>query len=230
MVKRYTFTYQLPSPVEFNHPPLLLAIKLFYVQLKKLTCMNSNPVCHQCPLTHKCIYHYLSGENFNEFPSIIIDRELLEPLVYQASDSFVIKITMLDDTFENYVIRFFEELRQLEETHLILKHKEIDIIDVNEYFDGRLIIKAPIELKSIERQIKYYQTKYLIKFEAPRSAIWKYHKTIKYHQVVRINGKWIHIHGEIGELNVEHVNKLLLYTGVGTYSFLLGGQMDEIKD
>lgn len=192
--------------------------------------MNANPKCNVCPLSSKCIYYYLSGENFKEFPSIIIERSVLESHTFQTNDLFVVRLIMLDDTFENYVIRFFEEFNRLETTYLILKSKEINHVDLSQYVNGTLYIKAPIDRKSLENQLNYYKNHYHIEIDTPKLLDWKYQKTLKYHKVISINDQWIHFDGQIGELSIQHINKLLLHTGIGSYGFLLGGQMDETKD
>ena len=230
MVRAYTFTYLITTNTHFVQQPLSQAMKLFYTKLKKLTCININSKCRECPLTTKCIYHYLSGENFMEFPSVIIQRSLFEPKVFNKNELLIIRLFLLDVTFENYVIRFFEELTHIENTDLIFKHKEVDHIDLTHYQSGSFLIKAPIDVLMVDKQVSYYQTHYKIEVDQPLSMEWKQYKNIHYSRVTLINDQWVHFHGKIGELKIDNLNSLFREVGIGNYGFLLGGQIDAIEN
>ena len=224
MVYKIAYKIRFPLGAKFQKDPEYLFISKIYREIKDSTCSNSEG-CQNCFKKDKCIYYYLSGENFEKYPSIHVKRNMINKHEYRSSD--ILELTFyLIGTAKNY-------------SEFILAYFDTEDYIVGNFYQKVLISKEVIDDKVIDGIVKienvfmdcndlidsvnYYNKKYNCSFSIPTINI-KTSISFKDKNVYRLNDKYLKIEGSIGQMEVRAYPSALLECGLGRFGVLGGGR------
>ena len=115
MILKLSYHIRFPIGAEFQSDPKYLFIKNIYKGMKKVICTNVNKSCRECIKKEKCLYYFLSGENFSYYPSILINRDYVEKKSIKKNDSLLIELYLIGVACEyvGFIREFFDSTNQL---------------------------------------------------------------------------------------------------------------------
>lgn len=222
------------NDVQFQKDPRFLLYCHIVERIKKLTCINIDGQCKSCPLTNSCIYHYLSGENFQQFPGIIINRRFIEKTKYQKEEKMNIDIYMIGSCsqYEEYITSIIANINMLENQLIEVDIRTSQRLEEGvEIATGKYRCEGPIKkVEYIGNQVNYYNNKYNCHFSPadtviPIKTIYLYDE--KYYSIAK---KSINISGITGVFQFKGIDAMLLKLGLGKNSYLCWGENYAYQD
>ncbi|NLV89802.1 MAG: hypothetical protein GX021_10655 [Tissierellia bacterium] len=156
-IKTINYRIRFLQDISFKESPEIAFFKAIYRRLKNIICIKSNEDCKICSHRPKCLYSYLSAEDFQHISSmpVIIKRPLFTKKTIQADELIDLKITFLGDAakhmdFFNYILKEFEVRGLFRERYkFIIVNRKIEELDkVNKESQiSSIKILTPIERK-----------------------------------------------------------------------------------
>lgn len=233
---KYTVVVSFPMGMRFNNNPKLLFYRKMFNMIKKVSCLNNECKCINCPFNVNCIYYRISGKNFHEYPAIIVDTKIFEKNFYDINQQLKIDFYLLGNmtTYSNFIQLFFTNYLNQKicgKPFYLIKQSQ-EVIDVDEIVPFKKIkIKTIVEdtdiCKIINNQISYYRDKYDAYFNMEEKNI----SLVKMNEVC-IQSDMRRIKGYIGEIIFSEnniISNALVKIGVGRYCYMGGGKI-EIND
>lgn len=224
MIRRISYLIRFPLGASLKYDVKYLLIKKIYGEIKKLVCLN-NGDCSKCSCNNKCIYYMLSGENFKEYPSILVKRDFFEQKVYKNNDVFEVNFYMIGiaSAYFDFIIEYMKTIDYISGYYFQKHILDNSLLD-EEVIDNSVInIKLIKDIDEILNSVQYYNKKYNASIEIPiiidkEEGIAK----IDYNDYI-INGCKIKISGKNYKLKVKKYSNSLLESGVGKNAILGGG-------
>lgn len=233
MVVRYKYLLKFPFGASFNKDLKYLIYSSLFREIKKITCINLEGTCETCPLSDTCIYYHLSGENFNNYPGVIIDRFIVEKRKFKSDEIIELNIYLFQSLikFEGFIRKFIEDNNNFfDHFYQIIKFDK-EIIKIDGTYDGEILAVTPIsQIDKINNQLEYYNDKYDTNFNLKFEIFEVNTKKVKDRNNYYINGVRINLEGLVGELKVNNLDKILFTIGIGKQNFFGGGKIHENKN
>lgn len=202
--------------------------------VKDLMCFNLNSKCDNCCKNRQCRYYQMTGENFTNYPGILIKNDLFMKKHYIENEQIEFEFFFIgnNDIYKDYVQLFFEQLNQNMFGNFFYLNL-IDIKTVNE--KGKLmnnfLITTPIELLDFKlaynRMSLYYNAKYNTHFSLLKNkTVISNEKLISWTPIC-LKTKKIRVNGYVYKIEMtEEIDQSLLAVGVGMFNFLGGGHIE----
>lgn len=233
---KYTVVVSFPMGIRFNNNPKLLFYRKMFNMIKKVSCLNNECKCINCPFNANCIYYRISGKNFREYPAIIVDTKIFEKNFYDINQQLKMDFYLLGNmtTYINFIQLFFTNFlnqRICGKPFYLIKQSQ-EIIDIKEIVSFKnMKIKTIVEgtdiCKIVNDQISYYRDNYDVCLDMGEKNI----SLVKMNEVC-IQSDMQRIKGYIGEIIFSENNVIsnsLVKIGVGKYCYMGGGKI-EIND
>lgn len=224
MIRKITYALKFPQGAILKSDVKYFLIKKIYKEIKELVCLG-NKDCRNCSCIERCIYYRLSGENFREYPSILVGRDFIEKKTYQGNDIVQIDFYMIGiaSSYDDFITEYMKSIQYIEKNYFqkflmsntIMKEKQID--------EGSIQIHLVRDQEDIEKSIRYYNERYNASLGEPifieeKKGISKTDQTDYV-----INGCKIKIYGKNYTFRIKNYSSLLLEVGVGKNAILGGG-------
>lgn len=196
-----------------------------------LMCFNTLSKCRDCTKKEQCRYYQLTGNNFTDYPGILIHSDLFDKKHYKKGEQKEFHFYFVGNNvaYVDYVELFFEQL------HQSLFHNPFYFNSVNATdLDNKQLEKikcrcmTPIEKESVSdsynQMVSFYNASYQTDFKSidecnltnVRNILW---------DPINLKTRRIEVKGYIGNIYLNHVNSSLLEIGIGKYNFIGGGQI-----
>lgn len=236
-MKKINVLLSFPIGASFRNNPKLLIYKLFLHFVKKMNCINVDKKCGFCINRLECKYYGISGQDFKEYPGIILNINYFEKKIYRANEEMNLQFYTIGNQSINasYVEIFFKNYFKQEIVGIPYYVKDIDIIEVNEvssfeltYLKIRSIIETDDVLDVIDNMIEYYNLNYRTSFKKVDGEL--IHSSRKCVSTININKKFVK--GYVGVFQFKNsicIPQSFTKIGIGRYNYLGGGKI-EIKD
>lgn len=233
MVVKYTYQIKFPFGASFNRDAKYLVYSSLFNRIKKITCINQEGTCEKCSLNNSCIYYLLSGENFDKYPAIFIDRLTIEKKKLSNNEVLELNFYLFKNLlkYEGFIRGFFETENYLFNTfYQILNYKK-DVLNLMETYDGNIIAITPIyDLNNIKNQINYYNEKYKTSINNNLQVEAINLKEVIDENIYYVNKKTIKVKGVIGKFKVINLDKVFFLIGLGKLNYFGGGRINEDKN
>ena len=231
MILEITYKIRFPLGGLFSLDPRFLFIKKIYESIKKVLCLNETKKCMSCDKTDKCIYHMLSGKDFSEYPSILINRNFLEKRNYAKNEVLSLKFYLVGIASEYgaFITNFFDNTNTLEKNYFQNHLVSQEYYDETKTTSGTYNFITPLSsINDIYTMIDYYNQEYLTKIKFPQINNSSINKQLisDYNQYI-INGKKIIYKGYKVNLDIQNLSYILIKTGIGKNNIIGGGKINE---
>lgn len=231
MILKLTYQIRFPLGAEFALDPKFIFIKNIYSSIKNILCNNQERKCKTCQKSSTCIYHLLSGKDFEYYPAIVINRKFIEQRKLTKSDELTLDFYLIGvaSQYVGFIQNYFDVTKTLENQYFQKFLLEQVYLDEDEYYDGNITFSTPIRsIEDIEQMIKYYNDTYntnikipIVEVETPNIP-----KMIDYNKYI-INGHLLKYDGYKYKLNVKNFSKELFKIGIGKTACIGGGHANE---
>lgn len=226
MIGRITYNIRFPLGGIFENDPEYLFIKTIYKEIYYCSCLNKIK-CNECHRQEQCLYYLLSGENFKMYPSIVVNRKMVNKKVYDSND--VLSITFylfgIATNYIDFITEFFNTTEYISNYFFQKVLVDKEIINDNENYTGNIDFITPIiSIEDIYSSIRYYNNKYKCKMSEPK--IEQIEFGIKLIDTNRyfFGNTHIKIEGYKANFKANNYPCVLLTSGVGKIAILGGGQ------
>lgn len=227
MYKKISYKVRFPLGGKFDIDPKIILLRNIYREIKKCSCLNIEYKCYNCDFNDKCIYYYLSGHNFQEYPGINVDGTFMGKTDFKRNDVFDVSFYAIGNC-----AKYFEFIKEYMSTHdyinNVLFQKVVikeEVINSNEVYNGKIIYKSIVkDLDDINKCINYYNNFYKTNYLIPEFTLIDKPLEFNDYREYIFNGRRIKVSGIIYNANVCNYQQELLDIGVGSYAFLGGGK------
>lgn len=226
MVKVISYKIRFPLGATFQKDPEAIFLKKIFSEIKTCTCINKE-FCSNCTKTSKCIYHLLSGEDFEKYPSIGVIRNPINKRTYTKNDVFTLTFFLIGiaTNYSDFITSYMDSEEYVAGFYFQkVIDKNIIYHSNSEYYNGKIkflnIIK---DENDIIDSINYYNNKYKCTFLIPTFATSLKNVHFKDKTFYKFSDKHICLEGNIRELYVENFSVTFFKIGLGKYNFLGGG-------
>lgn len=235
-VTKINIEVTFPFGGHFYTNPQIIIYKQLLQFIHRLTCLAPNQKCKDCPLKDNCRYFYCTGENFNNYPGILIHVDQFYKSIYrkEENEKFVIYLIGSIEQFKSYVQIFFESYlnQKIAGTPFYLKsiyvEKNIDEkININSIRMETLIENYSF-IRTYNNTVNYYNDVYNASFITIPSNIGEkllFDRNVNLEPISLMTRK-IKRSGVIIKSNLAstiYVSKNILEIGIGKYNFIGGG-------
>ncbi len=227
MVLQITYQIRFPVGGNFNSDPKYLFIKALYQSIKKVICMNKENKCIDCPFQSKCLYYFLSGENFTNYPAILVDRMSLEKKQIDKNESINLTFYLIGvaSQYIGFIREYFDITSELVgvffQKHLIKQ----EFIDDVETYNGIITYNGLIpNLEEITKAINYYNDKYNCNYPFPKIEMISQGAYIRDFNQYQINSRHFNLNGYKMVVKVEKYPQIFMQIGIGKNAILGGGK------
>lgn len=227
MVLQITYQIRFPIGGNFNSDPKYLFIKALYQSIKKVICMNKEGSCNSCPFKERCLYYFLSGENFTNYPAILVDRMSLEKKQIDKNETINLTFYLIGVACEyiGFIREYFDITSELVgiffQKHLVKQ----EYLDDTKTYNGILTYSGLItNIDEINQTIIYYNDKYNCNYPFPNVEMISQGAYIRDFNQYQINHHHFNIKGYKMVVNVENYPEILLQIGIGKNAILGGGK------
>ena len=101
------FTVRTSQALQFHTRPSWVIVRMFYGWLKRLLCVRKTYRCVSCPNKSKCLYAYMTGDDFtNGLVASVLRCQLIEKHDYDKDEDICLPFFLLGES-QSY-IDFFE--------------------------------------------------------------------------------------------------------------------------
>lgn len=104
MIIKTSITLKFPAGAFFTEAPALIFYKKLLQMIKKISCMNPDIKCNECPLQKDCRYFWITGNNFERTPGIFCKHEFFDPKLFTALEQCVIEIIWIGEAKDYSVL------------------------------------------------------------------------------------------------------------------------------
>jgi hypothetical protein len=230
MVTELTYLIRFPLGFNSNFDPEFLFIKRIYSDIKKYTCLSKETKCSECLKKDKCIYYLLSGENFDNYPSILIKRSIVNKTCYLNNETLQLKVYLIGiaNSYCDFITEFFQTNDYLNNNYFQKVLKSKGTTEDEEEFSGLISFNTVVQnIDDVILCINYYNQRYNTHFDIPSFNETMSIKKLKDTKKYIINGKIISYYGELFNCNVVNYPLSLKKAGVGKIAIIGGGCADE---
>ncbi|HHU55708.1 MAG TPA: hypothetical protein GXZ48_03335 [Acholeplasmataceae bacterium] len=226
MIYKIQYNIRFPADHTFNKPIQYLLVSGFYKSIKDKLCLNENKECKSCNHVKKCIYYFVSGENFNKYPGILIQKNYYEKKHFKANESTIIKFYLIGNTeiYKNLVIDYMLYLDYIGGIFIQKSKLANEKLNTKSNFSGKIIFKSPFKnVQEIHDMILYYNETYKTRINP--NFIIKPLNTRKLIDETKyiINNHFFRISGHAGIYEVIDYPLSLIEIGVGKENIIGGG-------
>lgn len=231
---RFCITLGFPFGANFYSSPHLLAYRSFLKMVKRLSCMNVENKCIDCPFQVDCQYYQITGKNFHGYPGILFEQVPFDKTLYKENETCDFQVYLVGNSvkYKAYIEVFFQEYLQYRLATFPFQIKKIETEDISEgqFTTDWIHINTPIESEDFQtcfnEMVTYYNLNYNTKYPLLHSAL-KQNKTKSIRtQIVKLPTKHVKVSGYV--FNVFGQIKLsrdFLWIGIGKYNFIGGGKI-----
>ncbi len=236
MITKFKVKISFVQGAFFQQCPKLLFYKMIINKIKRITCINEKYRCSNCEYNNKCIYFNLSGENFKEYPAIIVSRTIFEKRQYKDRDVLEVDFYLIgkwqscSDLFESYIADTQKYGLTKNRYPFIIKEFKKEVLNEVKQTLSEIKFLTPYVNGDLNKQIIYYNDKYDTNFYPTNLIILNEDAKMYYERkYIWIANERIRYSGKIGSLYVEKVSidKRILNVGLGKLNFLGGGKVSE---
>ncbi len=230
MILKLSYNIRFPLGANFQSDPKYLFIKNIYKGMKNVICINKNHTCNGCEKKDNCLYYFLSGENFMQYPSILINREFVEKKNINKNENLKIELYLIGVACEyvGFIREFFDSSNKLGGFYFQKHIEKEEYIDDKTLYNGKLrFISFINSIEEISECLNYYNRKYNCNYPNVFIKDADIGMSIRDFNHYQINGKKINIAGYKMNLYVEQYPKIFLEIGIGKLAFLGGGKAYE---
>lgn len=237
MIKRVKVVITFPLGARFASNLNIDVYRSLISFIKDLMCFNSASKCKDCIKKNQCKYYQLTGENFTNYPGVLIHNNIFEKRYYKNGQQkeFTFYFIGNNDIYVDYIEIYFNQYLKQNLFHnaFYLNSIQTKKVTEEEIENVRCTCLTPIEVidfnNSYNEMISYYNQTYntgftLLEGSNPLTNI----REVSW-DVIRLKSRNIFVKGYIGHVNIDKMNNQFLQIGVGKYNYIGGGQI-EIKD
>jgi hypothetical protein len=226
MITRVDYAIRFPFGAEFNKNPKFHFIQSIYRDIKTHACLGDTQ-CESCFFTDSCVYFYISGQEFTQYPAILVNMNCLEKTKYKRNDVLDISFFLIGDAslYIEFIDGFFKSCNNLFGVYFQKTRKGEIKYDEKNLYEGKLTVITPFNInENINEMLEYYNIQYKADF-SPNLEINEL-ETIRSNdrRVYLINGKRFKLSGHIGSFHVRNYPLVLLDMGIGRNNVLGGGR------
>lgn len=204
--------------------------------IKDLMCFNLNSKCDDCCKNKQCRYYQMTGENFSNYPGILVKNNLFIKKHYLQNERMEFSFYFIgnNDIYKDYVQLFFEQLNQnLFGNFFYLNSIYVENVCDNDELVNEFSITTPVELLNFKlaynRMVLCYNAKYNTDFCLLKNNVMVINDREIQWTPIRLKTRTIKVKGFVYTCKMdEKMNQGLLVTGVGKFNCVGGGHI-EIK-
>lgn len=231
MIKKISYQIRFPLGAEFQSDPKYLFLKKIYTSIKKILCLNKKiDKCETCNKKERCLYDYLSGENFEYFPGILVDRNSLEKKKYDKSETFELTFYLIGTAsqYVDFITEYFNSTSQLGEHFFQKRLIDLEYIDDQKLYSGKLKSTTTLEdIVEINLCLDYYNQKYNCNYLIPEIKVISKDSYMRDFSHYQINYHKIYLNGYKMVIEIKNYPYIFTKIGIGKHAFLGGGKFNE---
>ncbi|RKD31287.1 hypothetical protein [Thermohalobacter berrensis] len=250
-IKRFEVILEFKDKIKFIEDPELAFYKMIFRRLKNIVCITPTTECSRCSYLKKCVYYYLSGNNFFDIETIpvVIKKPLISKKIYNSGEKLNLKYIFLGKStahmdFFSFIIKEFETRGIFRERYRFfirrLKYDNIEQIN-GEGIKGFNII-TPIDyrkniFKEEFNKISRLNEQHKITNNTIEYKDYKYESFLRDFQFknnIYLVGNKIKYRGRVGRIYfenkivIDNFLNLLKIVGLGSLYSLGGGNFEFI--
>ncbi len=225
MIRRIKYNIRFPLGANFQKDPEIILLKKIYQEICSCCCISDKD-CLNCTKEFKCIYYLLSGENFEQYPSITINRNLANKRSYGPKETFQVTFNLIGVAmnYSEFITTFMDSDEYLAGNFYQKVLVENTIIDEEKCYSGIIKYQNVVtDTLDIISSIKYFNETYKTSFKLPTFKNVGSSLDFKDKTQYIINNKKIKISGKIFQAEVIDYPIILIDIGVGKYAYIGGG-------
>lgn len=226
MIKLIEYKVKFPLNADFKKDPEILFLSKIYNEIYQCTCINKQNKCDNCVQKMKCIYYFLSGENFTKYPAIGIKRSIINKRIFSSNDVLNLRFYLIGVSvnYAEFITAFMLNEETIGKYFFQKVQVRNELIQENELYEGKICFQNVIvNLEDIVQSIKYYNEKYKSNFYIPILKEEKNEIQFNDETVYKICNKIIKIKGKTIDVKTRNFSNLFFEIGLGKYGFLGGG-------
>lgn len=202
--------------------------------IHRLNCIAPSNKCYDCPLSQSCRYYHCTGNNFKDYPGILIHNPIFPKSIYVKEENLLIEFYLIGemDQYQDYINLFFESYlnQSLNQNVFYLKRINVSHVDskiVNiEHLKLTTLVESTDILDVYNQMVNHYNKHYGCYF-APIQGAYQitFQKKVSFDDF-SLKTKRIHPKGYVYRVDFENpvaINQAFFETGIGKYNFIGGG-------
>jgi len=226
MIHKIIYNLRFPMKTTLNKSLQYILISGFYRNIKEKLCIKEDKNCIDCVLKKNCIYHFVSGESFTNYPGILIHKKFYEKRLFQANESVKVVFYLVGncELYRNLIQEYMLDTIKIGNSYIQKVRISDEKLDCGVHYTGKVRFVTPIKnLDEIKEMIKYYNYQYHTNFYdeieiTPLDEKFLYDETN-----YRIADITIKLFGNSGTYYVNNYPLALLEVGIGKENILGGG-------
>ncbi len=230
MIKKLNIKISFGDYIEFKNQVEIVFYKLIYNRLKQLTCITGLKQCEDCKYLKKCIYSFLSNNDFScDIIPIILKRDMFSKKVYQKDESITFSLIILGKACEfiNYINLVLDHLIVFDNVELKIEYKLESIKQEEKQSTIQLTIPAyydkleeiiSFEQEKLRTLNKDYQVNinHIENIQIENIDL----KQVRDNRRIYIGNKRLYLNGYVGNLSINDTTNMLRLIGFGKYYYL----------
>lgn len=236
MIKKVDVFVSFPQGAVFTTNVSTYLYMIFMNFVKTVSCICPDEKCITCTDKEICRYNSLSGQNFSNYPGIILKQPIFEKKEYRKNEQkkFTFYMVGNQEKYAEYILLFFEQLhQQMQHQFFYLKETKSSYVQDGEVVCSSLRIKTPIAkpkfIHEYNEMVQNYNKMYETEFECIHAdETWMNMKEV---QLIPFKVKTTRKYGKgyIGMVSFSHcitLNKNLVELGIGCFNYQGGGEIE----
>lgn len=232
MIKQIDVVISFPLGASFTGNLNIDVYRRLIAFIKDLMCFNIQTKCKDCIKNKQCRYYQMVGNNFSDYPGILIKNNLFDKRHFKQGEQkeFTFYFIGNNEMYLDYVELFFDQLNQL----LFQNMFYLNSIQIKELENRKVKINGycstPIEIEdfnaSYNKMVLFYNAVYETSFDLMiGNNLLQNIRKISW-DPIKLKTRKIYVKGYVGKISLENVDERLLNIGIGKYNYLGGGYIE----
>lgn len=236
MSSEVSITISFPLGARFIRNPEIVFYNAYISFLKGLFCINTEKKCTTCPLNGECRYFSMTGNDFADYPGILMKTSYFKKLRYEKNEELEFRLFFIGNTskFADSCILFLKEHLNQKLGGQFFCIKDYAITSDPEKLLSSETVRfiSPVQSEEIstliKQQLSFYNENYQTHFEQPTISAENSALKLQKRSGYKIDGKYLTLDGYIGTIagTINNVPSFLSEYGTGKNNCIGGGQFE----